>query len=174
MVSTRWHPNPSAQRQSLAYPSAQRWSLASPLGEVSDIFNGGPCGLGSLAGPPEGHLPHGSGDSVHIGYPGGLILHDAAITHHCHSRLHHCCQLQGVWGCLMSSLGWQVPPQTECYSSEAQRWCHLPCSFQWPNWWRGLWPCILDLQLFLHPLAEISLGVGHGSSPKKFQNNRIH
>ena len=31
MVSTRWHSNPSAQRQSLAYPSAQRQSLASVL-----------------------------------------------------------------------------------------------------------------------------------------------
>ena len=31
MVSTRWHPNPSTQRQSLAYPSAQRQSSAGPL-----------------------------------------------------------------------------------------------------------------------------------------------
>ena len=93
MVSARWHPNPSAQRQSLAYP----------LGEVSDIFNGGHHGMGSLAVAPEGHSPHRSGDGVHISYPGGLVLHNAAGTHCCHSGLHHCCQLHGVWGFLMST-----------------------------------------------------------------------
>ena len=31
MVSTRWHPNPSTQRQSLACPSTQKQSLATPL-----------------------------------------------------------------------------------------------------------------------------------------------
>ena len=97
MVSTQWHLNPSAQRQSSAYPSTQRQSWASPLWEVGDIFNDGPHGLGPLAGVPKGHLPHGSGYSVHIGYPSGLVLHDAAGAHHCQSRLHHCCQLQGVW-----------------------------------------------------------------------------
>ena len=134
MVSVRWHPNPSTQRQSLAYPSAQRQSLAGPLWEVGDIFNGGPHGLGSLAGAPKGNLSHRSGNSVYIGYPSGLILHDAAGVHHCHSRLHHCCQLQGVWECLVSSYWQWVPLQTGCYSSEAWRWCHLLCSFQWPNW----------------------------------------
>ena len=99
MVSAQWHLNPSAQRQSSAYPSAQRQSWASPLWEVSNIFNDGPMGLGPLAGAPEGHSPHGSGYSVHIGYPSGLVLHDAAGTCCCHSRLHHCCQLQGVGGC---------------------------------------------------------------------------
>ena len=118
----------------IGLPSTLRWSLASPLGEVSDIFNGGPCGLGSLAGAPECNSPHRSGDGVHIGYPSGLILHNAAGTHHCHSRLHHCCQLQGVQGCLMSTNQQWIPLQTGHYSSEAQRWCHLPCSFQQPNW----------------------------------------
>ena len=62
MVFARWHPNPFAQKWSLAYPSAQRWALASPSWEVSDIFNGGSCGLDSLAWAPEGHLPHGSAE----------------------------------------------------------------------------------------------------------------
>ena len=35
MVSAKWHPNPSAQRQPSTYPSAQRQSLAGPLWEVT-------------------------------------------------------------------------------------------------------------------------------------------
>ena len=71
--------------------STQRQSLASFLREVGDIFNGGPHGLGSLAGAPR--ATHPMEGVTHID-PGGLILHDAAGTHHCYSRLHHCCQLQ--------------------------------------------------------------------------------
>ena len=151
MVSAQWHLNPSAQRQSSAYPSGQRHSWASPSWEVSNIFNDGPCGWSPLAGATEGHLPHGSGHRFHIGHPSGLILHDAAGAHCHHIGLHHCCQLQGVWGCLMS-IHWQwVPPQAGHYSPEAWRWCHLLWGFKHPCWWCGLWPCVLNL--FLCPLV---------------------
>ena len=159
IVPTKWHHNPSTQRQSLAYPSTQRWSsaylstqgqsLACPLGEVSDVLYGGSWSC--QAGAPKGHLPHRGGDSIHIHHPCGFVLHNVAGTHHGHSRLTCHFQLQGFWGCLVSGHQQWVSPQTGHHFPEAQRWCHFLCGFQRPSWQCGLRLCIFILQMFLCP-----------------------
>ena len=122
----------SAQRKSSACPSAQRWSLACPLGR--SLMSSMVGFWSHQAGAPEGHLPHRSGDSIHICHPCGIVLHNVAGTHHGHSRLHCCFQPQGFWGCLVSSCQQWVPLQTGHHFSETQRGCHLPFSFQQPSW----------------------------------------
>ena len=143
-------PKGGHQKWSSAYPSTQRWSLACPLGEVGDVLYG--RSWSHQAGAPKGHLLHGGGDGIHIHHPHGLILHNAAGTHHGHSRFDCHFQLQGFWGCLISSCQWWVSPQTGHHFPEALRWCHFPCSFQRPSWWCGLGLCTFTLQMLLHPL----------------------
>ena len=147
MVSAQWHLNPSAQRWSSAYPSTQRQSWASLLWEVCNILNDGTLGWDPLVEATEGHSPHRGGHGVHIGHPSGLILHNAAGAHCHHSELHHCFQLWGVQGCLVSIHWWWVSLQAGHYSLEAWRWHHLLGGFQHPCWQCGLWPYVLNLFL---------------------------
>ena len=138
-------PKGSHQKWSSAYPSAQRWLSACPLGEVSDVL------LSCQAGAPKGHLPQGGSDSIHIHHPYGLILHNAAGAHCGHSRFNCHFQLQGFWGCLVSSHWQWVSLRTGHHFLEAQRWCHFLCSFQRPSWWHGLGLCTFTQQMLLHP-----------------------
>ena len=142
-------PKGGHQKWSSAYLSTQRQSLACPLGEVSDVIYGGSWSC--QVGAPKGHSPHGGGDIIHICHPCGLVLHNVAGAHCGHSKFDCHFQLQGFWGCLISSCQWWVSPQTGPHFPEAQRWCHFPCSFQRSSWWHGLRLCTFTLHMLLHP-----------------------
>ena len=108
IVPTKWHNNPSTQkqpsaysstqRQSSAYPSAQRQSSVYPLAEVCNVLYGKSQGLGCQAGASEDHPPHGGSDGIHVYHPCGLILHNVTGTHCGYSWFNFHFQSQGSGG----------------------------------------------------------------------------
>ena len=109
-------------------------------------------GLDCQAGTPEGHLPHRSGDHFHIHDSWGLVLYNAASTHHSHHRFKHQFWLCGLKGYLKGSCRWKVPLQAGHYLLEAQgqgNYLHWLQRLRWG--WVLLW--LLDLQVLFHPLA---------------------
>ena len=107
-----WHDNPSAQRQ----------LLASSLGEVCHILNGVYGHLGCLVGTSKDHLPHRSGDHVHISDSHSLILHNVTSAHCSHCGFDYCFWLQG---CLRGSGGHWVPLQAGHHLLEAWGWSNF-------------------------------------------------
>ena len=141
IVPAKWHHNPSAKggHWPIPLPKAVISLPFCPKAVIGLSFRGGQwCPLWWVLelpgwGPPRATHPTEVVMVSHIRHPHGFILHNAAGTHHGHSRFACCFHLQRFWGFLVSSYQRWVSPQTGHHFSEAWRWCHFLCSFQRPQ-----------------------------------------